>query len=60
MPLMLPIPSTHFWPKPLVNKYLLAAFSKNKVNMPTDSFGNMTGHLIGLLYRALLCKELCI
>lgn len=26
--------------------------------MPTDPFGNMTGHLIGLLYRALLCKEL--
>ena len=26
--------------------------------MPTDSMGNMTGHLIGLLYRALFCKEL--
>lgn len=26
--------------------------------MPTDSSGNMTGHLIGLLYRGLLCKEL--
>jgi flap endonuclease-1 len=28
--------------------------------MPTDASGNMTGHLIGLLYRALLCKELGI
>jgi len=26
--------------------------------MPTDSHGNLTGHLIGLLYRAMLCKEL--
>lgn len=34
------------------------AFSKQHVNIPTDSHGNLTGHLIGLLYRALLCKEL--
>ena len=23
-----------------------------------DSHGNMTGHLIGILYRALLCREI--
>jgi flap endonuclease-1 len=28
--------------------------------MPTDSSGNLTGHLIGMLYRVLLCKELSI
>lgn len=28
--------------------------------MPSDVHGNQTGHLIGLLYRALLCKELNI
>ena len=28
--------------------------------MPTDAAGNLTGHLIGMLYRALLCKELNI
>jgi hypothetical protein len=28
------------------------------VNAPTDAHGNQTGHLIGLLYRALLCKSM--
>ena len=30
------------------------------MNAPTDAHGNQTGHLIGLLYRALLCKEMKI
>jgi len=36
------------------------AFSNNSttVNSPTDSSGNQTGHLIGLMNRVLLCKEL--
>ena len=55
-----PVLCIHFLPKPLVNTDLATAFSKQTVNMPTDSFGNMTGHLIGILYRALLCKELGI
>ena len=36
--------------------FLHEAYSRNSVNIPTDSQGNMTGHLIGLLYRALLVK----
>jgi 5'-3' exonuclease len=32
-------------------------YSHNRVNSPTDAHGNQTGHLIGLLYRVLLCKE---
>ena len=36
--------------------FLHKAYSRNSVNIPTDSQGNMTGHLIGLLYRALLVK----
>ena len=40
------------------NQYpcLHKAYSRNSVNIPTDSQGNLTGHLIGLLYRALLVK----
>lgn len=31
--------------------------SHHSVNVLTDPHGNQTGHLIGLLYRALFCKE---
>lgn len=41
----------------LVSSSLNIAFSRNSVNIPTDSDGNQTGHLIGLLYRILLYKE---
>ena len=38
--------------------FLQEAFTRNQVNIPIDSHGNQTGHLIGLLYRVLLCKEM--
>ena len=44
------------------NKYTKSyqAFSKNSsvVNAPTDSSGNQTGHLIGLMNRVLFCREI--
>jgi hypothetical protein len=34
---------------------LILASSNSKINIPMDSQGNQTGHLIGIMYRALLC-----
>jgi len=34
---------------------LTVASSSSKVSIPMDSQGNQTGHLIGIMYRALLC-----
>jgi len=36
------------------------ATSSSKLNIPMDSKGNQTGHLIGIMYRALLCIEIGI
>ena len=56
---MPPALSTHFSPKQSVHLTHTAS-TRSNVNMPTDSQGNLTGHLIGLLYRALFTKEMGI
>lgn len=46
-----------FLVKTISKNIINQAYSKDKVNIPTDSQGNQTGHLLGIMYRALFCME---
>jgi hypothetical protein len=44
-----------FLVKTISKTFFILAFSKYEVNTPMDAIGNKTGHLLGILYRNLLC-----
>lgn len=44
-----------FLVKTISNEFVIEASSSSKISIPMDSQGNQTGHLIGIMYRALLC-----